>query len=160
MSGSINKVLIIGNLAKDPEMRQTQNGKQIANLTVATSERWVDKNSGEKKEKSEFHRVVVFSEGAAKFCGDYLKKGSKVYVEGQLQTRKWTDNNGVDKYTTEIVVQGFNSTITSLDKPQKNDEPASYAAASGGEFVSEDLDDTIPFAWIAPFLAPFLMMVA
>jgi single-strand DNA-binding protein len=150
MSGSVNKVLIIGNLTKDPEMRQTQNSKQIANLTVATSEKWKDKNSGEQKEKSEFHRVVVFSEGAAKFCGDYLKKGSKVYVEGQLQTRKWTDNNGVDKYATEIVVQGFNGTITSLDKPQKNEstEPASYAAASSGssEFVSEDLDDgAIPF---------------
>jgi single-strand DNA-binding protein len=147
MSGSVNKVLIIGNLVKDPEMRQTQNGKQIVNLTVATSEKWKDKNSGEQKEKSEFHRVVVFSEGAAKFCGDYLKKGSKVYVEGQLQTRKWTDNNGVDKYATEIVVQGFNSTITSLDKPAKQETAQSYGAVSSGssEFVSEDMSDEIPF---------------
>jgi single-strand DNA-binding protein len=115
MAGSVNKVIIIGNLGKDPEIRRTQDGKPIANLTVATSETWRDKNSGERKEKTEWHRVVIFSEPLCKVAEQYLKKGAKVYIEGALQTRKWTDQAGVEKYSTEIVLQGFGGTLTMLD---------------------------------------------
>jgi single-strand DNA-binding protein len=115
MAGSVNKVIILGNLGKDPEIRRTQDGKPICNLTVATSESWRDKSSGERKEKTEWHRVVIFSEPLCKIAEQYLKKGSKVYVEGSLQTRKWTDQAGVEKYSTEIVLQGFNSAMTLLD---------------------------------------------
>ena len=115
MAGSVNKVILIGNLGKDPEIRRTQDGRPIANLTVATSESWRDKNSGEKKEKTEWHRVVIFNENLCKVVEQYLKKGAKVYIEGQLQTRKWTDQAGVEKYSTEVVLQGFNGTLTMLD---------------------------------------------
>jgi single-strand DNA-binding protein len=114
MSG-VNKVIIIGNLGRDPEIRRTQDGKPICNLNIATSETWRDKNSGERKEKTEWHRVVIFNEGLCKVAEQYLKKGSKVYLEGQLQTRKWTDKDGVEKYSTEIVLQGFNSSLVMLD---------------------------------------------
>src|SRR6187200_3288174 len=115
MAGSVNKVILVGNLGADPEVRRTQDGRPIVNLRVATSESWRDKGTGERKEKTEWHRVVIFSEGLAKVAEQYLKKGAKVYIEGALQTRKWTDPQGVEKYSTEIVLQGFNSTLTMLD---------------------------------------------
>ena len=115
MAGSVNKVILIGNLGADPEIRRTQDGRPIANLSIATSESWRDKNTGERREKTEWHRVVVFNEGLCKIIEQYLKKGSKIYLEGALQTRKWTDNNGQDRYSTEVVLQGFNGTLTMLD---------------------------------------------
>ncbi|MDA9789384.1 single-stranded DNA-binding protein [Amylibacter sp.] len=115
MAGSLNKVMIIGNLGRDPEVRSFPNGGKVCNLTVATSERWRDKSSGENREKTEWHRVSIFSEGLVRVCEQYLKKGSKVFVEGQLQTRKWQDQSGADRYSTEVVLQGFNGTLTMLD---------------------------------------------
>ena len=115
MAGSVNKVILVGNLGKDPEVRRMQDGRPVVNLSVATSESWRDKATGERKEKTEWHRVVIFNEGLAKVAEQYLKKGAKVYIEGALQTRKWTDQDGVEKYSTEIVLQGFNSTLTMLD---------------------------------------------
>lgn len=120
---SVNKVILIGNLGADPEIRRSQDGKPIANLTVATSQQWRDAN-GERKEKTEWNRVVVFSEGLCKVVENYLKKGSKVYLEGSLQTRKWTDQGGVDRYSTEVVLQNFSSTIVMLDGPQDRQESA------------------------------------
>ncbi|KQS98337.1 MULTISPECIES: single-stranded DNA-binding protein [unclassified Rhizobium] len=114
MAGSVNKVILIGNLGADPEIRRTQDGRPIANLRIATSETWRDRNSGERKEKTEWHTVVIFNEGLCKVAEQYLKKGSTVYVEGQLQTRKWQDQSGQDRYSTEVVLQGFNSTLTML----------------------------------------------
>jgi len=128
MAGSVNKVILIGNLGKDPEIRSTQDGREIANLTVATSESWKDKNSGERKEKTEWHRVVIFSEGLVKVAKNYLKKGAKVYLEGTLQTRKWTDKDGVDKYSTEVVLQGFNATLTMLDGKSGSSDGISQSA--------------------------------
>ncbi|TPW33069.1 single-stranded DNA-binding protein [Martelella alba] len=115
MAGSVNKVILIGNLGADPEIRRTQDGRPIANLRIATSESWRDRNSGERKERTEWHRVVIFSEGLCKLAEQYLRKGSKVYLEGQLQTRKWTDQSGQERYSTEVVLQGFNATLTMLD---------------------------------------------
>jgi single-strand DNA-binding protein len=123
----VNKVILVGNLGKDPEIRRTQDGRPIANLSVATSESWRDKATGERKEKTEWHRVVIFNEGLAKVAEQYLKKGAKVYVEGQLQTRKWTDQSGAEKYTTEVVLQGFNSNLTMLD-----------GRGGGGSFAGDD----------------------
>lgn len=115
MAGSVNKVILIGNLGADPEIRRTGDGKPIANLRIATSESWRDRNSGERKEKTEWHRVVIFSEPLCKVVEQYLKKGAKVYIEGSLQTRKWTDQSGAEKFSTEVVLQGFNSVLTMLD---------------------------------------------
>ncbi|MEL6289405.1 MAG: single-stranded DNA-binding protein [Pseudomonadota bacterium] len=115
MAGSVNKVILVGNLGQDPEIRQTQDGRPIANLSVATSESWRDKNSGERREKTEWHRVVIFSDGLCKVAENYLRKGSKVYIEGQLQTRKWQDKSGQDRYSTEVVLQGYGGTLTMLD---------------------------------------------
>jgi single-strand DNA-binding protein len=115
MAGSVNKVILIGNCGKDPEIRRTQDGRPIANLTIATSENWRDKATGERKEKTEWHRVVIFSEPLCKVVEQYVKKGAKLYIEGQLQTRKWTDQQGVEKFTTEVVLQGFSGTLTMLD---------------------------------------------
>ena len=148
MSGSVNKVILVGNLGKDPEIRTTQDGKKVANFSVATSESWKDRSSGERKEKTEWHNVVVFNEGLASIAESYLKKGSKVYLEGQLKTRKWVDQRtGQDRYTTEIVLQGFSGTLTMLNKVERNDEgvaedqqPAPQSAPS-----SDLLDDEIPF---------------
>jgi single-strand DNA-binding protein len=131
MAGSVNKVILIGNLGADPEIKRTQDGRPIANLRIATSETWRDKNSGERKEKTEWHRVVIFNEGLCKVAEQYLKKGAKVYIEGQLQTRKWTDQSGVEKYSTEVVLQNFNSTLTMLDG-------RSGGGAGGGNFGSDD----------------------
>jgi len=143
MAGSVNKVILVGNVGKDPEIRRTQDGKPIANLSIATSESWRDKNTGERKEKTEWHRIVVFNEGLCKVVEQYVKKGAKVYVEGALQTRKWTDQAGVEKYSTEVVLQGFNSVLTMLDKPAGRDdqEPPARPATSR----NADMDDEIPF---------------
>ena len=115
MAGSVNKVILVGNLGADPEVRNLPSGGKVVNLSIATSESWKDRNTGERREKTEWHRVVIFSEGLARVAESYLKKGSKVYLEGQLQTRKWQDQSGQDKYSTEIVLQGFNSNLTLLD---------------------------------------------
>ena len=115
MAGSVNKVILIGNVGADPEIRRTQDGRPIANLRIATSETWRDRNSGERKEKTEWHTVVVFNEGLCKVVEQYVKKGAKLYIEGALQTRKWQDQNGQDRYSTEVVLQGFGSTLTMLD---------------------------------------------
>lgn len=128
MAGSVNKVILVGNLGADPEIRRTQDGRPIANLRIATSDTWRDKTTGERKERTEWHRVVIFNEGLCKVAEQYLKKGAKVYIEGALQTRKWTDQQGVEKYSTEVVLQGFNSVMTMLDS----------ARGGGGGYVAED----------------------
>ncbi|MEX5600722.1 single-stranded DNA-binding protein [Pseudophaeobacter sp. C1-32P7] len=115
MSGSVNKVILIGNLGRDPEVRSFQNGGKVCNLRIATSDTWKDRNTGERREKTEWHSVAVFSEGLVRVCEQYLRKGAKVYIEGKLQTRKWQDQNGQDRYTTEVVLQGFGATLTMLD---------------------------------------------
>jgi single-strand DNA-binding protein len=163
MAGSVNKVILVGNLGKDPEIRRTQDGRPIANLSIATSESWRDKATGERKEKTEWHRAVIFSEPLCKIVEQYLKKGAKVYIEGALQTRKWTDQSGVEKYSTEVVLQGFNSTLTMLDgrsggggggfadEPGGGDfgvgspssAPPRRVAAAGAR--NGDMDDDIPF---------------
>jgi single-strand DNA-binding protein len=148
MAGSVNKVILVGNVGKDPEIRRTQDGKAIANLSIATSENWRDKNTGERKEKTEWHRVVVFNEGLSKVVEQYVKKGSKIYIEGQLQTRKWTDQSGVEKYSTEVVLQGFGGVLTMLDKPAGRSEAESvneYAAATGANVRPTDDHQDIPF---------------
>ncbi len=122
MSGSVNKAVLVGNLCRDPEIKSMQNGKEIANVTVATSESWKDKNSGERQEKAEFHRVVIFNEGLAGVAKNYLRKASKVYLEGQIQTRKYTDKDGIERYSTEIVLQGFNARLVLLDRPNQKSE--------------------------------------
>ena len=128
MAGSVNKVILVGNLGKDPEIRRTQDGRPIANLRVATTETWRDKTSGERREKTEWHSVVIFNEGLCRVAEQYLKKGAKVYIEGQLQTRKWQGQDGQDRYSTEVVLQGFNSTLTMLD----GRSGGAGASASGG----------------------------
>ena len=147
MSGSVNKVILVGNLARDPETRHTQDGKPIVNMTVVTSESWRDKSSGERKEKAEFHRVVIFSEGLAKVAEQYLKKGSTVYMEGQLQTRKWTDKDGVEKYSTEVVLQGFSASLVMLGGKDGTAERPASLEKSRDEFhkAQRDLDDSVPF---------------
>jgi single-strand DNA-binding protein len=115
MAGSVNKVILVGNLGKDPEIRNFQNGGKVANFSIATSESWKDKNTGEKREKTDWHNVAIFNEGLVRVAEQYLRKGSKVYIEGQLQTRKWTDQSGTDKYTTEVVLQNYNGTLVMLD---------------------------------------------
>ena len=174
MAGSVNKVILIGNVGADPEIRRTQDGRPIANLRIATSETWRDRNSGERREKTEWHNVVVFNEGLCKVVEQYVKKGAKLYIEGALQTRKWQDQTGNDRYSTEVVLQGFNSTLTMLDGRgegggagrggdfggagnfggggQNYDDygsrPASgggSASRSGGSQLSRDMDDDIPF---------------
>ncbi len=168
---SINKVILVGNVGSDPEIRNTNDGREIASFSLATSESWKDKATGEKKDKTEWHRLVVFSQGLVGIVKSYVKKGSKLYVEGQLQTRKWTDNNGVEKYTTEVVLQNFNSTLQILDSNRNN---SSGGSSGGGNYdnydsspksaggssnnssaknnknndaggFNEDLDDDIPF---------------
>lgn len=166
MAGSLNKVMLIGNLGRDPEIRRTQDGRAIANFSIATSESWRDKNTGERKEKTEWHRIVCFSEGLNRVIEQYVKKGTKVFVEGQLQTRKWTDQAGVEKYSTEVVLQGFNGTLTLLDSRGGGDSGGGYGGGGGGYggdqgsgfgggsgsgggggdgFGGADLDDDIPF---------------
>jgi single-strand DNA-binding protein len=162
MAGSVNKVILVGNLGRDPEIRTTQDGKEIANLTLATSESWRDRNTGERREKTEWHRIVVFNDGLIGVIKNYLHKGSKIYVEGALQTRKWTDQSGVEKYSTEVVLQGFGSTLTMLDSRNSsnhnNDNHNQHSSAAGTtpqqpaqqqqqqkSTTAADLDDEIPF---------------
>lgn len=132
MAGSVNKVILVGNLGRDPEVRFTQDNKKIVNLNLATSDSWKDKNTGEKRERTEWHRVVIFSDGLANIAEKYLRKGSKVYIEGQLQTRKWQGQDGQDKYTTEVVLQGFNCAMTMLDGPGGGSGGGGSSGGSGG----------------------------
>jgi single-strand DNA-binding protein len=173
MAGSVNKVILIGNLGRDPEVRSFQNGGKVCNLRIATSETWKDRNTGERREKTEWHSVAIFQEGLVRVAEQYLKKGSKVYIEGQLQTRKWQDQSGADRYSTEVVLQGFGGTLTMLDGPGGgsgggggggyggggggNDYGGGYdsgpsqgggndyGSGGGGGGGSRDLDDEIPF---------------
>ena len=151
MAGSLNKVLLIGRLGADPEIKQMVNGKNVARLSLATSQSWKDKNSGEKKEKTEWHRVVIFNEGLVNVVQQYLKKGANVYIEGQLSTRKWKDEKtGQDKYSTEIVLQGYNSSLTMLDSRGKTGdnwvtENKSSLPSDNLNQDNKDLDDEIPF---------------
>ncbi len=155
MAGSINKVILIGNLGRDPEIRTMESGDLVANLSVATSETWTDKNSGEKRERTEWHRVTIFG-GAAKVAQDYLKKGSKVYLEGKLQTRKWQDQSGQDKYTTEVILTNWGSNLCLLGDGGGNRDPGAQDDGVGGnasdsagaptdDNLARDLDDEIPF---------------
>jgi len=156
MAGSVNKVILIGNLGADPEIRHTQDGRPIVNLRVATSDSWRDKATGERRERTEWHRVVIFNEGLARIAEQYLKKGSKVYLEGSLQTRKWEDQQGQERYSTEVVLQGFNSSLTMLDGRRDGmGESAGgggdfgrskpLASSGGGGSFNKELDDEIPF---------------
>jgi single-strand DNA-binding protein len=161
MAGSVNKVILIGNLGADPEIRSLTSGDRVANLRVATSETWRDRGSGERKEKTEWHRVVVFNENIVKVCEQYLRKGAKVYIEGSIQTRKWSDQSGVEKFSTEIVLQKFRGELTMLDGRGDGEGGAREEGASSGaggfssgpraqssaprEDFSADLDDEIPF---------------
>ncbi len=133
MAGSVNKVILVGNLGADPEIRRTQDGRPIANLRIATSESWKDKNTGEKREKTEWHRVVIFNEGLCRVVEQFLRKGAKVYIEGQLQTRKWQDQSGQDKYSTEIVLQNFNGVLTMLDAAGSGGGAGRAQIAGGGQ---------------------------
>ncbi|SHF18899.1 single-strand binding protein [Litoreibacter ascidiaceicola] len=168
MAGSVNKVILIGNLGRDPEVRTFQNGGKVCNLRIATSETWKDKNTGERREKTEWHSVAIFQEGLVRIAEQYLKKGSKVYIEGALQTRKWQDQSGADKYSTEVVLQGYGGTLTMLDGPSGGGGGGNYGGGGGGGSYggdpmgggydsgpsgggggqsnpSSDIDDEIPF---------------
>jgi single-strand DNA-binding protein len=148
MAGSLNKAVLIGNLGRDPEIRHTNDGKEIASFTMATSESWKDRATGEKKEKTEWHRIVVFNEGLVSVIKNYVKKGSKIYIEGALQTRKWVDNSGQEKYTTEIVLQNFNSQLILLDSKPAGTNNVSNPMVSKNpvnSFDHNDLDDEVPF---------------
>ena len=153
MAGSLNKVLLIGRLGADPEIKQMVNGKSVARLSLATSQSWKDKNTGEKKEKTEWHRVVVFNEGLVKVVQQYLKKGAQVYIEGQISTRKWKDEqSGQDKYSTEVVIQGYNSSLTMLGgggagaiSKDTTAQQISKNTDEGSQSTQNDLDDEIPF---------------
>ena len=162
MAGSVNKVILIGNLGADPEVRSFQNGGQVCNIRVATSETWKDRNTGERREKTEWHSVAIFQEGLVRVAQQYLRKGSKVYIEGKLQTRKWQDQSGNDRYSTEVVLQGFGSTLTMLDGRGEGGGGGGYGGGGGGGYDSgpsggsqgggfggpagnSDMDDEIPF---------------
>ncbi|MFT3986721.1 single-stranded DNA-binding protein [Aestuariivirga sp.] len=163
MAGSVNKVILVGNLGRDPEVRHTQDGKPIVNLSIATSETWRDRNSGERKERTEWHRVVIFNENLAKVAEQYLKKGSTVYIEGQLQTRKYTDKDGVEKFSTEVVLQNFRGELTMLGgRPGEGsssyggggdefgqsspmDRPRGNPGGGKSQSFTRDLDDEVPF---------------
>jgi single-strand DNA-binding protein len=146
MAGSVNKVILVGNLGKDPEVRRMTSGDPVVNLSVATSESWRDKASGERKEKTEWHRVVIFNKNLAEVAEKYLRKGAKVYVEGQLQTRKWTDKDGAEKYSTEVVLQNFRGELTMLDGRNGGGEGGARGAGeSPASFQRDEMDDEIPF---------------
>lgn len=159
MAGSVNKVIIIGNLGRDPEVRSFQNGGKVCNLRIATSETWKDRNSGERREKTEWHSIAIFQEGLVRIAEQYLKKGSKVYIEGKLQTRKWQNQQGQDQYSTEVVLQGFDGTLTMLDGREGGGNngggpsggggygggSSGSGGGSGGGGGTQDLDDEIPF---------------
>ena len=146
MAGSVNKVILIGNLGRDPEVRTMQNGGKVCNLAVATSEQWRDKNSGERRERTEWHRVVIFNEHFLDVAEKYLRKGSKVYIEGQLRTRKWQDRNGQDRYTTEIVLSGPGAVLKLLDgAPKQGDAAHADNGGTAGSGFDAELDDEVPF---------------
>lgn len=158
MAGSVNKVILVGNLGADPEIRNMQDGRPVCNLRVATSDSWRDKNTGERRERTEWHRVVIFNEGLCRIAEQYLKKGSKVYLEGQLQTRKWQDQSGQDRYSTEVVLQGFNSSLTMLDSRNSGGGGGDFGGGSSGGYDQDSgfssgggsgggapIDDEIPF---------------
>ena len=148
MSGSLNKVMLIGRLGQDPEVRNTQDGRSLCTFSIATSESWNDKNTGEKREKTEWHRIVVFNEGLVNIVQQYVKKGSNVFIEGQLQTRKWEDKDGIEKYTTEVVLQGFNSTFKMLDSRNSGSTDNNFSqdnAISDSSNFDTEIDDDIPF---------------
>ena len=152
MARSLNKVLLIGRLGTDTEIKQMSNGKNVARLSLATSESWKDKNTGEKKEKTEWHRIVIFNEGLVNVVQQYLKKGAQVYIEGQIQTTKYTDNNGQEKYSTQVILQGYNSTLTMLDSSgsgQRVDDSSmnqdSSSLPSDNNVPTNELDDEVPF---------------
>ena len=159
MAGSVNKVILVGNVGQDPEVRQFPNGGQVCSFSLATSETWKDKNTGERREKTEWHRISVFNEGLVRVIQSYVKKGSKLYIEGQLETRKWQDQNGQDRYSTEVVLRGFNAVLTMLDSRNEGGgrsagyDQGGYGAPSGGprqmegpaQDFSQDFDDEIPF---------------
>lgn len=161
MAGSINKVILVGNLGRDPEIRAMQDGREVASLAIATSESWKDKNTGEKKEKTEWHKVSIFNDGLVNVAKNYLKKGAKVYIEGQLQTRKWTNKEGQEQYTTEVVLQGYGGNLTMLDGPRGGSGGGGMSDSGGGSDYSQapsfgqvpnqsggnapSLDDDIPF---------------
>ncbi len=147
MAGSVNKVILVGNLGKDPEVRRLQSGDPVVNLSLATSESWRDKASGERKEKTEWHRVVIFNKNLAEVAEKYLRKGSKVYIEGQLQTRKWTDKDGAEKYSTEVVLQNFRGELTMLDSKGEGGgaRVSGGASESPASFDRSEMDDEIPF---------------
>lgn len=151
MSGSLNKVTLIGNIGKDPEIRATHDGREVANLVLATNESWTDKNSGERREKTEWHRIACFNPGLINVIRNYVKKGSKLYIEGQLQTRKWQDQSGQDKYSTEIVLQGYNCNLTMLDRAAGSGDYSEKSQGKGAPSEShapsnsDHLNDDIPF---------------
>jgi len=154
MAGSVNKVILLGNLGRDPEVRTFQNGGKVCNLRIATSENWKDKSTGERREKTEWHSVAIFSEGLVRVAEQYLKKGSKVYIEGSLQTRKWQDQSGNDRYSTEVVLQGFGSTLTMLDGRSDGggggggymaDQQSGDGGGGQAPAAASDMDDEIPF---------------
>ena len=163
MAGSVNKVILVGNVGQDPEVRQFQNGGQVCSFSLATSENWKDKNTGERREKTEWHRISIFNEGLVRVVQSYVKKGSKLYIEGQLETRKWQDQNGVDKYTTEVVLRGYGGNLTMLDSRNEggarsgggySQDSVAYGNQGGGgarqmdgppQNFNQDLDDEIPF---------------
>ena len=145
MAGSVNKVILVGNLGKDPEVRRMTSGDPVVNLSLATSESWKDKASGERKEKTEWHRVVIFNKNLAEVAEKYLRKGSKVYVEGQLQTRKWTDKDGAEKYSTEVVLQNFRGELTMLDGKNDGGGRSGGAGEAPASFQRDEMDDEIPF---------------
>jgi single-strand DNA-binding protein len=160
MAGSVNKVILVGNLGRDPESRSFQNGGKVVNLRIATSENWKDRASGERREKTEWHSVAIFNENLGRIAEQYLRKGSKVYIEGQLQTRKWQDQQGVERYTTEIVIQNYNGQLTLLDGRNEGSNPSgggtswsgddrggsgNFGGSSGGGAFDSDLDDDVPF---------------
>ena len=165
MAGSVNKVILVGNLGRDPEVRTFQNGGKVCNLRIATSETWKDRNTGERRERTEWHSVAIFQEGLVRIAEQYLRKGSKVYIEGKLQTRKWQDQSGQDRYSTEVVLQGFDGVLTMLDSRSEGGGGGNYGGGQGGGYGSDygggydsgpgqgdsgpapsrDLDDEIPF---------------
>jgi single-strand DNA-binding protein len=162
MAGSVNKVILVGNLGADPEVRRTQDGRAMVKLRLATSDTWRDKGSGERKERTEWHQIVIFNENLCKFAEQYLKKGNKIYVEGQLQTRKWQDQQGQDRYSTEVVLQNFNSQLTSLERAGTGSGGGNFGSDDGGSGASggsastrqpamagagprDDMNDEIPF---------------
>jgi single-strand DNA-binding protein len=155
MAGSVNKVILVGNLGRDPEIRTTQDGTRVANLSVATSESWRDRTSGERRERTEWHRVVVFNDKLVEIVERYLKKGAKIYLEGQLQTRKWTDNQGVERHSTEVVLQRYRGELTMLDGRDGGAEAGGVTSGGARDIASRstgsgagssgDLDDEIPF---------------